>query len=222
MIRYDMSEYQNKDDIYRLIGSKTEQGNLTTAVRENPFSLLLFDEMEKAEPDILNLFLQILDEGIMTDGAGKKVSFANTIIIATSNAGSELIYQSIKDGVDFSQVSAKLTSYIIDQHLFRAELLNRFSAVIAFAPLSQAEIVQIAKLMIEKLKKTIQENQGIEVTVDEDAVMRLSELGFDPEMGARPMERIIQEKLENLLADKILRKELKDGDKYQITLDMIK
>jgi ATP-dependent Clp protease ATP-binding subunit ClpA len=222
MIRYDMSEYQNKDDIYRLIGSKTEQGNLTTAVRENPFSLLLFDEIEKAEPDILNLFLQILDEGIMTDGAGKKVSFANTIIIATSNAGSELIYQSIKDGVDFSQVSAKLTSYIIDQHLFRAELLNRFSAVIAFAPLSQAEIVQIAKLMIEKLKKTIQENQGIEVTVDEDAVMRLSELGFDPEMGARPMERIIQEKLENLLADKILRKELKDGDKYQITLDMIK
>ena len=222
MIRYDMSEYQNKDDIYRLIGSGTEQGNLTTAVRENPFSLLLFDEIEKAEPDILNLFLQILDEGIMTDGAGKKVSFANTIIIATSNAGSELIYQSIKDGVDFSLVSAKLTSYIIDQHLFRAELLNRFSAVIAFAPLSQAEIVQIAKLMIETLKKTIQETQGIEITVDEAAVTRLSELGFDPEMGARPMERIIQEKLENLLADKILRKELKDGDKFQITLDMIK
>ena len=221
MIRYDMSEYQNKDDIYRLIGSRTEQGNLTTAVRENPFSLLLFDEIEKAEPDILNLFLQILDEGILTDGAGKKVSFANTIIIATSNAGSELIYQSIKEGVDFSQVSGKLTSYIIDQHLFRAELLNRFSAVIAFAPLSQAEIVQIARLMIETLKKTIQETQGIEIAVDEAAITRLSELGFDPEMGARPMERIIQEKLENLLAEKILRKELNDGDKFQITLDMI-
>ena len=222
MIRFDMSEYQNKDDIYRLIGSKTEQGNLTTAVRENPFSLLLFDEIEKAEPDILNLFLQILDEGILTDGEGKKVSFANTIIIATSNAGSELIYQSIKEGVDFSKVSAKLTSYIIDQHLFRAELLNRFNSVIAFAPLSRDEIVQIAKLMITKLEKTIQETQGIEIAVDEAAVAYLSELGFDPEMGARPMQRVIEEKLENLLAEKVLRGELKDGDKYQITLDMIK
>ncbi|MEI7792260.1 MAG: AAA family ATPase [Candidatus Berkelbacteria bacterium] len=222
MIRYDMSEYQNKDDIYRLIGSRTEQGNLTTAVRENPFSLLLFDEIEKAEPDILNLFLQILDEGLLTDGEGKKVSFANTIIIATSNAGSELIYQSIKEGIDFSKVSAKLTSYIVDQHLFRAELLNRFSAVIAFAPLSQAEIVQIAKLMIDTLKKTIQETQGIEITVAEDAIAYLSELGFDPEMGARPMQRVIEEKLENLLADKVLRGELKEGDKYQITLEMIK
>jgi ATP-dependent Clp protease ATP-binding subunit ClpA len=222
MIRYDMSEYQNKDDIYRLIGSKTEQGNLTTAVRENPFSLLLFDEIEKAEPDILNLFLQILDEGILTDGEGKKVSFANTIIIATSNAGSELIYQSIKEGIDFSLISAKLTSYIIDQHLFHAELLNRFSAVIAFAPLSQAEIVQIAKLMIEKLKKTIHETQGIEITVDDAAVTYLSELGFDPEMGARPMQRVIEEKLENLLAEKVLKGELKDGDQFQITLEMIK
>lgn len=222
MIRFDMSEYQNKDDIYRLIGSKTEQGNLTTAVRENPFSLLLFDEIEKAEPDILNLFLQILDEGILTDGEGKKVSFANTIIIATSNAGSELIYQSIKEGVDFSQISAKLTSYIIDQNLFRAELLNRFNSVIAFAPLSQAEIVQIAKLMIGTLKKTIQETQGIEITVADDAVAYLSQLGFDPEMGARPMQRIIEEKLENLLAEKVLRGELKEGDRYEITLDMIK
>jgi len=222
MIRFDMSEYQNKDDIYRLIGTRTEQGNLTTAVRENPFSLLLFDEIEKAEPDILNLFLQILDEGILTDGEGKKVSFANTIIIATSNAGSELIYQSIKEGVEFTQIAAKLTNYIIDQHLFRAELLNRFSGVVAFAPLTQEEIVQIAKLMIEKMKKTISETQGIEITVDDAAVAYLSELGFDPEMGARPMQRVIEEKLENLLAEKVLKGELKDGDKYQITLEMIK
>jgi ATP-dependent Clp protease ATP-binding subunit ClpC len=220
MIRFDMSEFQNKEDIYRLIGSniggEAEIGSLTTAVRERPFSLLLFDEIEKAHRDILDLFLQMLDEGIITDGEGRKVSFMNTIIIATSNAGANLIRESINNGEQYENMKKTLLDYLQKENIYRPEFLNRFTGVIAFSPLSQEEINQVAVLMIEKLKETIRQNKGITVEVEPKAIGELAKLGFDPVMGARPMARVIQEKLENLLATKILSGELKKGDSITI------
>lgn len=221
MIRFDMSEYQNNADIYRLIGTKDEAGNLTTAVSEKPFSLLLFDEIEKANPDILNIFLQILDEGFLTDGRGQKIIFSNTIIIATSNAGSDLIRESISRGDDYEEVKKVLDDYLIKVGSFRPELLNRFNAVIAFSPLTLPEIKEVAGLVIKRMQKTLSENKGVVVEIAPDAIDLLADLGFDPNMGARPMERTIQEKVENLLAEKILKGELKKGDSITITKEMI-
>lgn len=221
MTRFDMSEYQSKSDIYRLIGTKDETGNLTTFVAEKPFSLLLFDEIEKADPDILNLFLQILDEGLLTDGRGQKVSFSNTIIIATSNAGSDVISQTLSQNANYDQLKSVLSQYLIDQHIFKAELLNRFTGVIAFAPLDQAAIASVAKLLIKSLQDTVFKNKEIKIEIASDAVALLATQGFDPKMGARPMERVISDKIENLLAEKILRNELKKGDSFLITKAMI-
>ena len=221
MIRFDMSEYQNKEDIYRFIGSNIKGedvlGALTTAVRESPFSLLLFDEIEKAHKDILDLFLQMLDEGIITDGSGRKVSFMNTIIICTSNAGANLIRESITNGIDYENTKKHLLEYIQSENIYRPEFLNRFTSVVAFSPLSQGEIGQVAALLITNLRAVLKKNKGINVTVAPDAVGVLALQGFDPQMGARPMQRVIQEKLENLLANKILSGELKTGDSITIT-----
>lgn len=221
MIRFDMSEYQNKPDLYRLIGSNLGRGEeiglLTTKVREQPFSLLLFDEVEKAHPDILNLFLQMLDEGFITDGSGRKVSFSSSIIIFTSNAGANLIRESIQSGVNYDQVKSSLVDYLQKNNIFKPEFINRFTAVIAFSPLNQAEIRQVAGLMIQNMVNAISKNKGVTVTVEGSAIEKLAALGFDPEMGARPMARVIQEKIENLLAQKILSDQLKRGDEIILT-----
>lgn len=221
MIRFDMSEYQNKEDIYRFIGSTTGgelvQGALTTQIREHPFSLLLFDEIEKAHPDILDLFLQLLDEGFITDGSGRKVSFTNAIIIATSNAGANLIRESIKNGSDYEKTKKELIDYLQSENIYRPEFLNRFSGVIAFSPLSQEEILKVCQLLVKQLISDLQKNKGIQIEVAPDAISVLAQLGYDPQMGARPMMRAIEEKLENLLATKILAGELDKGDSYRIT-----
>lgn len=221
MIRFDMSEFQNKEDIYRFIGSsiggEAIQGVLTTQIREHPFSLLLFDEIEKAHHDILDLFLQMLDEGNITDGFGRKVSFTNAIIIATSNAGANLIRESIKTGADYEKTKKELLDYLQKENIYRPEFLNRFSGVIAFSPLSQEEIFRVCQLLIGQLITTMQKNKGISITVAADAVLELAKMGYDPQMGARPMMRTIQEKLENLLAKKILAGELNEGDSFTIT-----
>lgn len=221
MIRFDMSEYQNKSDIHRLIGTKTETGNLTKAVAENPFSLLLFDEIEKANPDILNLFLQILDEGILTDGRDQKVVFANTIIIATSNAGSDLIRHAIDNGSDYAEVKKQLNDYVISQNIFRPEFLNRFSEIVAFSPLSKETIHKIAGLLFAELAHSVLDKRGVVLEIDPVALETLANLGFDPKMGARPMERVMAEKIENLIAKKVLGNELTRGDKFVITNEMI-
>jgi ATP-dependent Clp protease ATP-binding subunit ClpA len=222
MIRFDMSEYKNQEDIYRLIGSNLGDeefpGALTTAVRENPFSLLLFDEVEKANKEILDLFLQMLDEGFITDGSGRKVSMTNTIIIATSNAGANLVRESIKNGIQYDKVKENLLDNIQKEGIFRPEFLNRFTGVIAFSPLSPSEILSVAKLMISRLAASIQQNKNISLSFAPNVIERLAQLGYNPQMGARPMERIIQEKVENLLANKILTGELKKGDNYTVSL----
>ena len=221
MIRFDMSEYQNKEDIYRFIGSNLHgeevQGALATAVREHPFSLLLFDEIEKANRDILDLFLQILDEGHLTDGTGKKVSFTSTIIITTSNAGANLIRESIATGADYENTKKELMDYLQKNNIYRPEFINRFTSVVAFSPISPSEAKQIAQLMIEKLKKTVALNRQVSLTVTDDAVDYLSKAGYDPQMGARPMARIIQEKVENYLAEKFLSEELKQGGSITVS-----
>ncbi len=221
MIRFDMSEYQNRDDIYRFIGSNIRgeniPGALTTAIRENPFSLLLFDEIEKACPEILDLFLQMLDEGVITDGTGRKVSFSNCIIIATSNAGSDLIRNAITSGQDYNTVKKDLISYLQDKGIYRPEFLNRFSTVAVFSPLSENQIQQVAGFMFEDLKADIFANKGISIDVAPEVLAILAKMGFDPQMGARPMARVIQEKIEDMLAQKILAGELNRGDSFAIT-----
>lgn len=221
MIRFDMSEFQNKQDIYRLIGSNLEgaeePGLLSTAVREHPFSLLLFDELEKADPDILNLFLQILDEGHLTDGSGRKVIFTNTIIIATSNAGAMNIRQSIGSGVEYETLRKQLLDEIIQTGVYKPEFINRFTGVIVFSPLAPREIEQIAVIMLNHLGDDLYKNKGVELKINPDAVSYLARIGFDPVMGARPMARTIQEKVEDMLAKKLLSGELKKGDSLTIS-----
>ena len=221
MIRFDMSEYQNKQDIYRFIGSNITgedyPGELTSKVREKPFSLILFDEIEKAHPDILNLFLQVLDEGHLTDGNGRRVAFTNTIIIATSNAGANIIRESISSGSEYEKTRQELLNYIQEKNIYRPEFINRFTQVVIFSPLSFEEINQVARLMLDKLIKDIRKNKGVELEILPDAVSKLAKLGFDPQMGARPMARAIQDKLENMLAKKLLSGDIKKGSKITVS-----
>lgn len=223
MIRFDMSEYQNRPDIYRLIGSnlgsEEEPGVLTSSVQEHPFSLILFDELEKAHPDILNLFLQILDEGHLTDGMGRKVSFSNSIIIATSNAGSSLIKSAMSGGVEYEAIQKQLLDYVIDQGIYKTELINRFSGVIVFSPLDINQITEVAGLMTKKLAFDLEKNKGVKLEIAPEALKKLAEWGYDPVMGARPMARVIQEKVEDIIAKKILSSEIKKGDFLSINLD---
>jgi len=215
MIRLDMSEFQNVTDIPRLIGSPGEEGFLTTQVRERPFSLILLDEIEKAHPNILNLFLQVLDEGFLTDGLGRKVDFKNSIIIATSNAGYKVILEALREKTEWSGVRQKLLDYLFEEGIFRPEFINRFDAVVVFRPLSKENLLDIAELMLQKLKKNLKE-KDIEFIITGALKEKIAELGFSPVFGAREMRRVIQDKVENVLASALLSGELKRGDKVEI------
>jgi ATP-dependent Clp protease ATP-binding subunit ClpA len=215
MIRLDMSEFQAIEDISRLIGSETEEGLLTTKVRENPFSLILLDEFEKAHPDILNLFLQVFDEGHLTDGAGRKVDFKNSLIIATSNAGYKIILEAIKDKRPTPEIKSQLLDFLFKEGIFRPELINRFDAVVVFKSLTKENLLSIAGLLLLKLKKNVAE-KGIDLAITEGLKQKIVELGFSPVFGAREMKRVIQDKIENVLAIALLSGEMKRGDKVEI------
>ena len=215
MIRLDMSEFQEVKDISRLIGSLGEEGMLTTPVRENPFSLILLDEIEKAHPNILNLFLQVLDEGFLTDGQGKKVDFKNAIIIATSNAAYQVILESLKTPEAWSGVKQKLLDYIFEKGIFRPEFINRFDAVVVFKPLSQGNLLDIAELMLRSLKNHLKE-KGIDFLITKPLKEKIVELSYDPTFGARQMKRVVQDKVENVLAEALLSGTLKRGDSVEI------
>lgn len=204
MIRVDMSEYQDKSGIYRLIGQPGEQGTglLTEAVREKPFSLILLDELEKADPNILNLFLSVFDDGRLTDSVGRVIDFTNTIIIATSNAGTGFIQESVQAGLPTAEIREQLLRKELKQY-YRPEFLNRFDGVIVFTPLTRDEIKQVAGFMLKRVAKDL-ESRGVELRVEEAALEALAEVGFDPEFGARPMRRAIQEKVEDALAELVL------------------
>ncbi|MBU3942488.1 ATP-dependent Clp protease ATP-binding subunit [Patescibacteria group bacterium] len=215
IIRLDMSEFQNINDIKRLIGSENERGLLTVPVKESPFSMVLLDELEKADHNILNLFLQVLDEGSITDGMGRKISFKNTIIIATSNAGYEIILKALKDKEDWEGVKPKILDYIFEKRIFRPEFINRFDATVVFKPLSKENLLDISQLMLSSLKKNLAE-KGINFIITEDLKEKISELGYNPVFGARQMRRVIQDKVENILASSLLSGEIKRGDKVSI------
>jgi len=214
-IRLDMSEFQSTKDIPRLIGSVMEEGLLSTPVRENPFSLVLLDEIEKAHPKILNLFLQVLDEGHLTDGLGRKVNFKNTIIIATSNAGAEIIWEDIKQDKKMDLIKDDLLDFLVKKGIFRPEFLNRFDAVVVFKPLTKENLLDIAELMLRELKKNLKE-KGVEFIITMPLKEKIVELGYDPKFGARAMRRVIQDKVGNILAQALLANELKRGDKADI------
>lgn len=215
MIRLDMSEFQQIEDIDRLLGSAGQEGLLTTPVRETPFALLLLDEIEKAHPNILNLFLQVLDEGWITDGLGRKTDFTNTIIIATSNAGYQVILEAIAKQEPWASVKQNLLNFLFEHGIFRPEFINRFDAFVVFSPLSKEHLLAIAGLLLEKLKKNLAE-RNIEFIITDALKEKIVELGYDPTFGAREMRRVIQDKVENVLARAFLAEEIKKGDKIEI------
>ncbi len=211
MIRIDMSEYQHADSVTKMIGDESGTlGYLTEAVRKKPFSLILLDEFEKAHPHILNLFLQVMDDGRLTDGQGRTIDFTNSIIIATSNAGAVYIQEQIRNNKNILEIKGVL----IEEHLskvMKPELINRFDGVVVFTPLKEEDIIAIAKLMLNKIKKLL-EAKGVNLDVSEEAIVKLAHEGYDPKFGARPMRRLLQDKVENVIANKMLTREIERRD----------
>ncbi len=217
MVRLDMSEFQDERSISRLIGTANTDGLLTAPVRTHPFTLLLLDEFEKGSDSVRNLFLQVFDEGRITDGAGHVIDFKTSIIIATSNAGSLEIQESLRAGATYEQVQQTLVSTILPQ-IFRPELLNRFDGVIVFKPLSTGEITAIAKLQIQQVIEQTYKTSGVKLQVTDGVIEQLAAAGFDPTLGGRPLRRVIQDKLEAPLANKILAGQARRGQ--TVTIDV--
>jgi ATP-dependent Clp protease ATP-binding subunit ClpA len=212
MIRFDMSEYQTEEGVFQLIGSpKGEvQGSLTGAVRESPYSLILLDEFEKAHRDVLNIFLAVFDDGRLTDSLGRTVDFQNTIVIATSNAHSEFIKSELEKGTPIENLHEEIKSKLTDY--FKPELLNRFSDIIVFKTLSKSDIKSITKLLLADLAGQVEKSNGIILQFEESAVARVSELGYDPVFGARPLRKVISERIRGALAERILKNEIGRGN----------
>ena len=221
MIRLDMSEYQEKTSLNRLIGappgySGSEQGGyLSEAIRKNPFALVLLDEIEKAHPDILNVFLQVMDDGRLTDNTGRTIDFTNAIIIATSNACTKFIQDQVKAKVPIPEIKQQLIDQQLNQY-FRPEFLNRFDGIIVFKPLTMVEVEQIAGFMLNKIAKNL-EGKGITLRVTKPALAELAEAGFDPQFGARPLRRLIQQRVQDPLANYILGRKI--GRRDTVTFD---
>ncbi len=204
MVRLDMSEYQNKDSVGRLIGTEqnTTGGLLTESIKQNPFAVLLLDEIEKAHSDILNIFLQVMDDGRLTDWSGQVIDFTNVIIIATSNAGSQFIQDQLRAGTQVAVIKEMLLVEKLKE-VFRPEFLNRFDNIVVFTPLTEDHILEIAKLMIKKSQNRLLQ-KGIHLEVTPTALAELAQSGFDPLFGARPMRRVIQEQIDDALAKYLL------------------
>lgn len=222
MVRLDMSEYQTVSSAEKLIGSSinTSEGSsggiLTEAIKRKPFSLLLLDELEKANKNVLNLFLQVFDDGRLTDNLGRTVDFTNTIIIATSNAGSKVISKIVvkEEYSSNERVLQMLEPYLLKS--FAPEFLNRFTARIVFRSLSRQDVIAIATLQINNLAKRLDKAQGIKIEISPKALAKIANLGYSAEYGARFLQRTIQEKIENLIATKFLKGEIKRGDVFKI------
>ena len=217
MIRLDMSEYQHENDVARLLSDGADASNsLLMQIRQQPYSVVLLDEIEKAHPNILNLLLQLLDEGQLSDNAGKAASFKDAIIIATSNAGAQSIREQIEAGKQLEDFEEEFTNQLINSGQFKPELLNRFDEIVLFRPLTQEELTQVVTLMMQEVNRTLS-TQNIHVSLTPAATTKIVELGYDPRLGARPMRRVVQRTVEDTIAKKILAKEVNAGD--NITLD---
>jgi ATP-dependent Clp protease ATP-binding subunit ClpC len=218
MIRLDMSEYQQPDDVQRLLSTgAADSSSLLMSIRQQPFAVVLLDEIEKAHPNILNLLLQLLDEGQLTDVSGRSASFKDSIIIATSNAGAEQIRERIAQGQNLQDFSKEFTDELIRNGQFKPELLNRFDDMVLFRPLKPDELTQVAKLMLAEVNQTLS-NQNIAVQLSDAAIQAIVEHGNDPRLGARPMRRALQRAVEDVVAKKILSGEAQPGS--TVTLDV--
>lgn len=217
IVRIDMSEYSSFNAVEKLIGSAQtgKQGILSTKLRQNKYGVLLLDEFEKTTNEVMNLFLQILDEGYFSDGSGNKVIARNMIIIATSNAGSDLIYKATEQGVDVSQKKKEIVDALISKNIFRPELVNRFDDVIVFHPLEDNHLENIAVLMIDKLNQRL-EHDSIVIEPTESLIEYLIATASNRQFGAREMNRAVQDHIEKLVADGIISGDIETGDRIAI------
>jgi ATP-dependent Clp protease ATP-binding subunit ClpB len=221
MVRIDMSEFMEKHSVARLIGAPPgyvgyeEGGYLTEAVRRKPYSVILMDEVEKAHPDVFNVLLQVLDDGRLTDGQGRTVDFRNTVVVMTSNLGSERIKMLAGDD-NYDEMKQAVMEVVETQ--FRPEFINRIDESVVFHPLQKAQIRSIATIQVQHLKQRLQE-RDIDFEISDQALDLLGEVGFDPVYGARPLKRAIQSQLENSLANEILSGHFIGGDKVKVDVE---
>jgi ATP-dependent Clp protease ATP-binding subunit ClpC len=218
ILRFDMAEFAGKEGLERLIGSseRNQPGVLTTAIKNHPASLLLLDEIEKSSQEIVNLFLSLLDEGIITDAFAKKIIGRHLFIIGTSNAGAEYIRQLVNAGTQGEELQEKVLEYVLKERVFSPEFLNRFDGVVVYGPLQKEHLVKIAGFLLEELALNLKE-KGIVLEMSKEATEKLAEDGYDPAFGARPMKRIINLVLGDLLGKAVLADEIKEGDKIRLT-----
>lgn len=222
MVRIDMSEFMEKHSVARLIGAPPgyvgyeEGGYLTEAVRRKPYSVLLLDEVEKAHPDVFNILLQVLEDGRLTDGQGRTVDFRNTVIVMTSNMGSDIIQRMGGDDADYAVMRDAVMGVVGDH--FRPELINRIDEVVVFHALGQEQIQSIAAIQLERLQARLVERE-IRLEVSDDALAQLAVVGFDPVFGARPLKRAIQSRIENPLAQELLAGHFAAGDTIRVTTE---
>ncbi|UHQ24171.1 ATP-dependent chaperone ClpB [Lysobacter sp. 5GHs7-4] len=221
MVRIDMSEFMEKHAVSRLVGAPPgyvgyeEGGYLTEAVRRRPYSVILLDEVEKAHPDVFNILLQVLDDGRLTDGQGRTVDFRNTVIVMTSNLGSQMIQELSADDSAESYTQMKAAVMGVVQAHFRPEFINRLDDIVVFHPLDKTQIREIAKIQMHGLEKRLAE-RGLKLSLSDTALALIGNVGFDPVYGARPLKRAVQQQLENPLAQKILGGEFVSGDTIQV------
>jgi len=221
MIRIDMSEYMEKHAVSRLIGAPPgyvgydEGGQLTEAIRRRPYAVVLFDEIEKAHPDVFNILLQVLEDGRLTDGKGRTVDFRNTVLIMTSNVASDLVQEMARDERDSKQMRDRLMDAL--RRTFRPEFLNRIDEIVVFRSLGAEELEKIVEIQLRDLQKRLAERK-ITIELTPEAKKTLAERGFDPVFGARPLKRTIQRMVENPLALEILAGKFKDGDHIVVDL----
>jgi ATP-dependent Clp protease ATP-binding subunit ClpC len=222
MVRFDMSEFQERHTVSRLVGAPPgyvgyeEAGQLTEQVRRRPYSVLLFDEIEKAHPDVFNILLQILDDGRLTDAQGRTVDFKNTVVIMTSNLGADRIQQQARTNESFEQLKNDLMQIL--RQSFRPEFINRIDEIIVFRALTEEQLVDITQLLLDRLERRLRA-QHIELEFTQEAVRLLAREGYDPEFGARPLARTIQRLVENELSRMVLSGEVEPGDKVQVEAD---
>ncbi len=221
MVRLDMSEYMEKHSVARLIGAPPgyvgyeEGGQLTEAVRRKPYSVLLFDEIEKAHHDVFNILLQILDDGRLTDGKGRSVDFRNTIIIMTSNIGSQEILHFAHSGGSYDEMRSRVLDLL--KMNFRPEFLNRVDEIIVFHALEEEQIERIADMLLKKLAWRFRENMQGLLSWDKSALKYLAKRGYDPHYGARPLKRLIQQEIETALSRQIISGAIAPGNNVLIT-----
>jgi ATP-dependent Clp protease ATP-binding subunit ClpB len=221
MVRIDMSEYQEKHTVSRLFGAPPgyvgfeEGGQLTEAVRRRPYSVVLFDEIEKAHAEVFNALLQLLDDGRLTDGQGRTVDFRNTVVIMTSNLGSELWMSSVEDESEIKQVSRDQINRLLQAH-FRPEFLNRVDEIVTFHPLTKEDLKKIVDIQLERVSKLMAQ-RNLTLKVDSSARAYLAEEGYDPDFGARPLKRTIQREVQDPLALKVISGEISEGDTVKVS-----